>query len=281
MHCKVCSHIITIDFIPLKCSQNGTKATLIFPSVIQSLSWCENSMTKIIILVFFATLVFFVSSGNTTSITSSTDEEPENNLVLDLNQNNKNADLGTVFENPIKKPHFLLRAKFTFWVDNSSSKLPKMVNYWRSFEKLKLAVLISIDLKIGRTYQNHSKCRIWIFEFCHFPTIFLPIEIDKHCLAIRFSKTRQIDYFWLFNELLTTLNVNVARFARNAEWDILGDFQTLCPRLISYSNQKTEENQEKKKEVIGWKRREKEWGAGEGWATGIASRMAALSARAE
>ena len=71
-------------------------------------------MTKIIILVFFATLVFFVSSGNTTSITSSTDEEPENNLVLDLNQNNKNADLGTVFENPIKKPHFLLRAKFTF-----------------------------------------------------------------------------------------------------------------------------------------------------------------------
>ena len=40
--------------------------------------------------------------------------------------------------------------------------------------------------------------------------------------------------------------------------DILGDFQTLCPRLISYSNQKTEENQEKKKEVIGWKRREKE-----------------------
>ena len=167
MHCKVCSHIITtvtIGIIPLKCSQNGTKATLIFPSVIQSLSWCENSMTKIIILVFFATLVFFVSSGNTTSITSSTDEEPENNLVLDLNQNNKNADLGTVFENPIKKPHFLLRAKFTFWVDNSSSKLPKMVNYWRSFEKLKLAVKqsISIDLKIGRTYQNHSKCRIWI-----------------------------------------------------------------------------------------------------------------------
>ena len=64
-------------------------------------------MTKIIILVSFATLVFFVSSGNTTSITSSTDEDTENNLVLDLNQNNKNADLGTVFENPIKKPHFL------------------------------------------------------------------------------------------------------------------------------------------------------------------------------
>ena len=35
-------------------------------------------------------------------------------------------------------------------------------------------------------------------------------------------------YFWFFNELFSTQNVNVARFARNVECDFLDDFQTLC-----------------------------------------------------
>ena len=34
--------------------------------------------------------------------------------------------------------------------------------------------------------------------------------------------------FGIFNEFLSTQNVNVARFARNVEWDFLCDFQTLC-----------------------------------------------------
>ena len=33
--------------------------------------------------------------------------------------------------------------------------------------------------------------------------------------------------FGIFNELLSTQNVNVARFARNSEWDFFYDFQTL------------------------------------------------------
>ena len=34
--------------------------------------------------------------------------------------------------------------------------------------------------------------------------------------------------FGIFNEFLSTQNVNVARFARNVECDFLDDFQTLC-----------------------------------------------------
>ena len=33
--------------------------------------------------------------------------------------------------------------------------------------------------------------------------------------------------FGIFNELLATQNVNVARFARKVEWDFFCDFQTL------------------------------------------------------
>ena len=47
--------------------------------------------------------------------------------------------------------------------------------------------------------------------------------------SFRFSKTRQNGPFLaLFNELLSTQNVNVARFARNVEWDFFYDFQTPC-----------------------------------------------------
>ena len=34
--------------------------------------------------------------------------------------------------------------------------------------------------------------------------------------------------FSIFNELLSTQNVNIARFARNVEWDILSDFYPMC-----------------------------------------------------
>ena len=43
---------------------------------------------------------------------------------------------------------------------------------------------------------------------------------------LTFSKTRQTDHLWHFNELLASLYV--ARFARNFEWDFFFNFQTLC-----------------------------------------------------
>ena len=54
---------------------------------------------------------------------------------------------------------------------------------------------------------NHSvwksqKSRIWIFQFWHFPTIFVLLKVTylKHYLteSFRYSKPRQIDQFWHF-----------------------------------------------------------------------------------
>ena len=49
-------------------------------------------------------------------------------------------------------------------------------------------------------------------------------------------------FFGIFNELLSTQNVNVARFARNVEWDFFCDFQTLCevcPKFNDEDQEKT------------------------------------------
>ena len=67
----------------------------------------------------------------------------------------------------------------------------------------------------------------------HFSNIILasstnvfPIESDLSGNTL--SQTRQIGLFGIFKELLSTHNVNVARFARNVECDFFCDFQPLC-----------------------------------------------------
>ena len=69
------------------------------------------------------------------------------------------------------------------------------------------------------------------FLFWHFPPIFVLLKLT--CLLTLFDRKLQIfknspkfTIFGLFNELLSTQNVNVARFARNVEWDFFCDFQT-------------------------------------------------------
>ena len=47
-------------------------------------------------------------------------------------------------------------------------------------------------------------------------------------VRFRFSKKSPNRTFLHFNELLSIQIVNVARFARNVEWDFFYDFQTLC-----------------------------------------------------
>ena len=71
------------------------------------------------------------------------------------------------------------------------------------------------------------------FEFWHFPPIFVLLKLT--CLVTEFDRKLQVfknspklTLFGIFNELLSTQNVNVARFARNVECDFFGDFQTLC-----------------------------------------------------
>ena len=71
-----------------------------------------------------------------------------------------------------------------------------------------------------------------IFEFWHFPTFFVLLKVI--CLVTLFDRKLQVfknspklTIFGIFNELLATQNVNVARFARNVECDFFCDFQTL------------------------------------------------------
>ena len=61
-------------------------------------------------------------------------------------------------------------------------------------------------------------------KFWHFPTIIVVLKLT--CLVTLFDSKLQVfknspkwTIFGVFNQLLSTQNVNVARFARNVEWD--------------------------------------------------------------
>ena len=69
----------------------------------------------------------------------------------------------------------------------------------------------------------------------HFPHCMKIIQnVWQHCLtaSFRFSKTLEIEVFLID---LFIQNVDVARFARNVEWDSLRDFQTLWVEEFMYS----------------------------------------------
>ena len=70
--------------------------------------------------------------------------------------------------------------------------------------------------------MSHLNCLLVAF-----PTIFCPIKTDLSGNTVwpqasGFQKLAKMDHFWAF-----IINVNVARFARNVEWDFFCDFQTL------------------------------------------------------
>ena len=76
-------------------------------------------------------------------------------------------------------------------------------------------------------FENHPKCLIWIFQFWHFPPIFVLLKLT--CLVTLFDSLKWT-IFGIFDQLLYTQNINVARFARNVECDFFYGFQTLCTR---------------------------------------------------
>ena len=83
-----------------------------------------------------------------------------------------------------------------------------------------------------------KKCFIWIFQFWHFPSILVLLELT--CLVTLFDRKLQVFknspnwvFYGIFNQLLSTQNVNVARFARNVEWDFFAKIQIVL--LIHYS----------------------------------------------
>ena len=106
--------------------------------------------------------------------------------------------------------------------------------------------------RIFRTFENSLKCLICPFlpkekflivwksskmSYLNFSilvlavgTNFFPIKIDLSGNTVwpSFKSLPNWTIFGIFNEFLTTQNVNIARFACNAEWDFFCDFQTLC-----------------------------------------------------
>ena len=81
-------------------------------------------------------------------------------------------------------------------------------------------------LMLIQEIKTYSKCRI--FEFWHFLPIFVKLKLI--CLVALFDRKRQFfknsTKLTIFS-ILSTKNVNVARFAGNVEWDFFCDFQTL------------------------------------------------------
>ena len=101
-----------------------------------------------------------------------------------------------------KKSHSALRAKratFTFWVAKSSLKMPKMVNFG--------------DFLKTRSLRSNSVTRKVTFNG------------TKNVAFEKSPKSPKSAFLGLFNELLATQNVNVARYARNVEWDFFEIFK--------------------------------------------------------
>ena len=72
-------------------------------------------------------------------------------------------------------------------------------------------------------FENNSKCRIWILILA-FSTNICPIKSDLSGNTVwpqasGSQKLANLDHFGIFNYFLSTQNVNVARLARNVEWD--------------------------------------------------------------
>ena len=72
----------------------------------------------------------------------------------------------------------------------------------------------------------------FFFQFWRFPPILVLLNVT--CLVTLFDRKLQVfknspkwTLFGIFNQLLSTQNVNVAPFARNVECDFFCDFQTL------------------------------------------------------
>ena len=97
---------------------------------------------------------------------------------------------------------------------------PKMSHYLNDWPFVILAL-----------FKITPKSLIWILQFWYFPPIFVYLTLT--CLVTLFDCKRQTfknspkwTIIGIFNELLSTQNLNVARFARNIEWDFFCDFQT-------------------------------------------------------
>ena len=80
-------------------------------------------------------------------------------------------------------------------------------------------MIFSNSYFVMTVFEKDSKYLIWNFSILAFFTFLVLLKMTF--LVTLFGCKFKIAFFGTFNELLATQNVNVARFARNVEWDFL------------------------------------------------------------
>ena len=77
-----------------------------------------------------------------------------------------------------------LKTKETLFLSKAKKRVRKYLHFWPS-------PLLTL-------FENYSKCRIWIFEFWHFPPIFFLLKLT--CLVTLFDRKLQFfrNSFWGF-----------------------------------------------------------------------------------
>ena len=103
-------------------------------------------------------------------------------------------------------------------INTRSSTLFKMeFNRFRASEKEVNTLQNSFQFVYTKPHRYLDLCRTHVLlELWHIPPIFVQIKLE--CLVILFDRKLQLAIFFsIFNELMFTQYVNVARFARNVE----------------------------------------------------------------
>ena len=106
-------------------------------------------------------------------------------------------------------------------------KLPYNFRFHNRFKRLVIYVYVYLNFGAKNWHikpfihivWKSLKCRTWIFQFWQFSPIFVLLKLT--CLV----KLYAVNISGIFDEFLSTQNVNVARFARNVEWDFSAIFK--------------------------------------------------------
>ena len=132
-------------------------------------------------------------------------------------------------------------------VDNSQTKqnyrvFTNFLVFWifviLLFQSTEVYGLVAKDLGEVSTQANSMvrsssmtlKRTLEVSKFLSFTDCSYCLKITKNVAG--FQKLAKLTIFGIFNELLSTKYVKVARFARNVECDFFRDFQTLCNFIL-------------------------------------------------
>ena len=131
-----------------------------------------------------------------------------------------------------KRRKRFLSSATAVWVESDASTIQPMPNQNRTNFVQETRIKTCC-----RTLHNVRKWPKMSYLNFAFSNNFCPIQNDLSGNTVCpkgsvFQKLAKWTIFGIFDSLLSTLNVNVARFARNIECDILSDFQTLCCTLF-------------------------------------------------